>query len=357
MKAAVLKSERVLLVEDIPRFPLEPDMVTVKVEACGVCGSDLRYYLGENPWALHTLGEPRPNPPNIVLGHEFAGTVVEAGSKGGAPLVGKRVGVMCFRTCGECDLCRTGRPHLCRNTRHIGHGAGWGERDHYPGAMAEYCMAWADSCYEIPEHVSFEEAALLDVVGVGVHAVNLAGVSAGDAVAVFGCGPIGSAIMQVARARGASRVLVTEKYGKALDIARELGADVVVDVTRSAPAETILSGTDGKGCSAVFDTVGTNQTVADGLSVLAEGGSFIELAVHGSGQQLDATKLGAERSFRTSANFLPHEYPEAIDLLASGKVRVKPWITHRFPLSDVLHAFELGLEKEKHNLFKGVILP
>ena len=357
MKAAVLKSSHVLRVEEIPKFPLEPGMVTLKVKACGVCGSDFRYYVGENPWALHTLGKALPNPPNIVLGHEYAGVVVEAASKDGESLMGKRVVAMCFRTCGECALCRTGRPNLCKNTRHIGHGAGWGKRDYYPGAMAEYCPAWADSCCVIPEHLSFEEAAMADIIGVGVHAVGLADVREGDSVAVFGCGPIGCAIIQVARARGASRVIATDKYGKALEIAKQSGADSVIDVTRSSPVDVILSSTGGKGCSAVFDTVGTNRTVGDGLSALAESGSFINLAVHSVKLDFDAMKLSAERKFRSSANFLPEEFPAAVNLLATGKVNVAPWITHRFALSEAARAFELGFEKERHSIFKIVILP
>jgi threonine dehydrogenase-like Zn-dependent dehydrogenase len=134
MSAAVLRRPQDLCLEQIPNFKPAPDQVIVEVASCGICGSDLRYYHGENPWALHTLGMPIPNPPNIVLGHEFAGTVTDAADF--PHLAGKHVAVMSFKTCGQCRQCRSGAENLCGQTMHLGHGAGWGERDYYPGGMA-----------------------------------------------------------------------------------------------------------------------------------------------------------------------------------------------------------------------------
>ena len=105
MEAAVLKAPRRLVVEDIPPFGLAPDQVTVRVEACGICGSDLRYFQGENPWALHTKGVDEANPPNMVLGHEFVGRVVDAGSSQGTSLLGMRVAVLPYRNCQACYNC------------------------------------------------------------------------------------------------------------------------------------------------------------------------------------------------------------------------------------------------------------
>jgi threonine dehydrogenase-like Zn-dependent dehydrogenase len=103
-------------------------------------------------------------------------------------LLEKASAPLCFVTCGTCLFCRTGRENLCRNTIHIGHGAGWGVRPYYPGAMAEYCPMWARQCFELPDSMSFEEAALLDPLQVAVHAIDVSGLRAGDTFAVFGLG-------------------------------------------------------------------------------------------------------------------------------------------------------------------------
>jgi len=354
MSAALLRKPLDLGLARVPEFEPAADQVIVEVAACGICGSDLRYYHGENPWALHTLGEARPNPPNIVLGHEFAGEVVEAADF--PHLLGKRVAIMSFKTCGECRHCRSGAEHLCRRTMHMGHGAGWGERDFYPGGMAQRSLAWGSLCFEMPDEMSFEDAALLDVVGVGVHAANIAGVRPGASVAVFGAGPIGNAIMQASRAMGASRTCVVDTYDVALDIARACG------VTRAIKAgdtdvPAAIRETCGGGCSAVFDTVGTEETLRQCLSLLTEGGTLVILAVHDMNFPLNPLDIGSERSLKTSCNFLPEEFPLSLSLVASGQIDVRPWITHRFPLDDVEEAFRTMLNKEECGAFKIMIEP
>src|ERR1035438_5152691 len=141
MKAVVLRKPKVLEYVEVPMPELKSEEhVLIGVKACGICGSDLRYWNGDNPWALHTLGHHVDNPPNIVLGHEYAGVVVRVNSAKYEHLLGRRVGVQPYRVCGECEFCRSGRHNLCRETIHIGHGQGWGEMEFYPGAYAEYCL-------------------------------------------------------------------------------------------------------------------------------------------------------------------------------------------------------------------------
>jgi threonine dehydrogenase-like Zn-dependent dehydrogenase len=352
--AALLRGPQDLLLTEIPDFEPADDQVVIEVAACGICGSDLRYYYGENPWALHTLGAPLPNPPNIVLGHEFAGTVVTA--RDFPELQGKRVAVMSFRTCEECEQCQRGHKNLCRRTTHLGHGAGWGDRAYYPGGMAERCPAWGSYCFPIPDLMSFEEAAMLDVVGVGVHAARLAGVDAGMSIVVFGVGPIGNAIMQASRALGAGSVIALDTYKTSLAIANQCGATRTIDAAEPNIAERIREANGGD-CSVVFDTVGTAETLRTGLSVLAEGGMLINMAVHDMDISFNVLDIGSERAIRTSCNFLPEEYPLSLSLVASGQIDVNPWITHRFPLQDVEKAFKVALNKEENRAFKVIILP
>ena len=354
MSAALLRKPLDLRLEQVPEFDRSADQVMIEVAACGICGSDVRYYHGANPWALHTLGKALPNPPNIVLGHEFAGVVVEAGEF--AHLKGKRVAVLSFKTCGQCEHCRSGSENLCKHTMHLGHGAGWGKRDYYPGGMAERCVAWGRLCFELPDGMSFEEAALLDVVGVGVHAARLAGVAPGASVAVFGVGPIGNAIMQASRAMGASKTFAVDTYDIALDIAGECGATLAIKAGEADAASAIRE-TNGGPCSAVFDTVGTVDTLRQCLSLLAEGGTLVNMAVHDMEITLNSLDIGSERAVKTSCNFLLKEFPLSLSLVSSGQINVKPWITHRFSLRDVEEAFRTMLKKEELGAFKIMIEP
>ncbi len=228
MKAVVLRSPGLLEYMEVPAPKLaRAEDVLIEVKACGICGSDLRYWKGENPWALHTLGHHVDNPPNIILGHEYAGVVVQVNSARYEYLLGRRVGVQPYRVCGECEFCRSGRHNLCQDTIHIGHGQGWGEMEFYPGAYAEYCLAWGDLVYPIPEGVSFQEAAMADIFGVAVHAAGRTKIPKGGAVLCMGGGPVGLSIAQVARVRGAGRVLVAETSSFAQQILRQFDVTAI----------------------------------------------------------------------------------------------------------------------------------
>ena len=252
MKALVLNAPNDIRLLDIPSPEItSPDLVILKVEACGICGSDIRYIAGENPWASHTLGRHVPNPPGMVLGHEFAGVVVETAPGPHEGLVGKRVGAQAFKTCGVCRFCAAGRQNLCTRTMHIGHAQGWGEMEYYPGAYAEYCLAWADLVFELPDNVSFAQSVVRDILGVAVHAVGRGNVGDGSSVLCVGGGPAGLTIALAARAAGAKTVYVRETAPLPRSIAGQYSGIVTEDSGAS----------DGEPVDTVFDTVGTPETV------------------------------------------------------------------------------------------------
>ncbi len=355
MKAAVLESPQRLTVKDIPEFPMtEPDELMIEVAACGICGSDLRYYLGENPWALHTLGEERPNPPNIVMGHEYAGKVVEVNDPANQALIGSRVGVLCFQTCGKCRFCRTGRDNLCKDTRHMGHGQGWGERDYFPGAYAERCLGWAGLVYELPEQVSFEHAAMLDILAVAVHVARRGNIRPGGTVLCMGAGPAGNAIMQTAKLMGAARVIMSEVSPIAIDIAQQCRADLVIDVNQQDLETAVMQETNGQGVCTIYNSIGSEESIRQALKMLDGGGTMVNMAVHAGQVSLDNLALGSERSICSSSNFSLPEFQEALEYLAAGRYKIEPWITHRFPLEHIQDAFDLLLSESKQ-AFKVVI--
>jgi threonine dehydrogenase-like Zn-dependent dehydrogenase len=333
MRAAVLEAPGKMALREIPVWPIEsygdPDMVLVKVAACGVCGSDYRYYAGENPWALHTLGRHVANPPNIVLGHEFAGEVVAVLDEKNARLLGKRVAPVCSKVCGTCPECLSGRTQLCPNTVHLGHGQGWGKRDFYPGAYAEYVPAWGSGCFAIPDQTSFGEAAMMDILAVCVHVARQGDIQPGRPVLMMGAGPAGNGIAQAARVLGASRVVVTDIAEAPLDAARRMGFDAVVDA-RGQPARSLaeeLSAFAPEGFGSVFDSVGGRESFSLGLELLGKRGTLVNMAVHDLDIPVNFLRLGSERRITTSSNFAAGDFPLALSWLENGRFSVKDWLT------------------------------
>ncbi len=350
MKAVVLKKKEEIAVEDIEIPRLSEPKKKVKIEACGVCGSDLRYYKGDNPWAIQTLGFNMDNPNDIVIGHEAGGVVEENGEE-------QLVFPWTFKGCMECEMCLTGKEQLCPDTQHIGHGAGWGEMDHYPGTMAEYCEIWSDRVYPVSDDLKPEEVAMIEPTSVAVHALETSGLKAGSSVAIIGMGSIGLLIAQVARKYGASTIVGTDPRRLPLEKAEELGVDRPVRIGEESVKEVVENTLDSDGVDYVFDTVGTPETIEEGLSLLRPGGRLTQLAGPLEEISFPYTHLSAEKSIKTSANFNYFDMKTAIDFVERGEVRTKPLITHRFDISDAKRAFEVALNKEEHKALKVMVLP
>lgn len=343
MKAIVLKNPGNLVVEDVPKPSPGRGEALIKVTDCGVCGSDIRYLRGENPWAQHTLGEKRENPPNIIPGHEIAGVVAEVGEGADESLIGKRVGVLSFRADENCPWCRRDMRHLCVNTIHLGHGAGQGARDYYLGGMAEYVPVWAEHCYPLPDSVMSEQAAMLDPLCVGLHAVAQ-DAKPGASVVLIGTGVIGLCALQCARVMGATQIIAADVDDRHLDMAKRFGADHVVNVDREDLTTAALDATSGMGAWLVVDSVGI--PLAKSLPLVIRGGRLALLAVHESQETFSTLLLAGERRVMTSANFDYPEFDAGIALLASGRVNVDELITHRFPIEQGVEAFRVAKSKQ-----------
>jgi len=357
MKAVVLKGVKEIQMVEIPKPIPKEDEVVIKVGAVGICGSDVRYFLGENPWALHTLGKDIKETKSFILGHEVSGKIVEVGKWVSKSRIGERVGIIAFKGCGECYYCRRNLPNLCENTLHIGHDGRWKEVELPPGGYAEYMQIWADKAYPIPENISYEEATQLDGLAVAVHANKVANVMPGDSVLIIGSSAIGLMLLQVARARGASKVIAVDTWELPLSIASSLGADYTINASKSNVVEEVMKITSGIGVNVVFDTVGKSETVKEGISCLARAGRLVMLAVTTAKIELSLTDISGERIITSSANNQYEDYAVAVDLLANGRVKVKPFITHVMKLEEYKEAFKMLLEKEKYNAIKIVLIP
>jgi L-iditol 2-dehydrogenase len=355
MKAVVLKETGKLTVEDVPKPRLGPDDVMLRVTDCGICGSDIRYLHGENPWAQHTLGEARTNPKNIIPGHEVAGIVEEVGERADQSLLGKRVAVLSFKVDETCYWCRRGERHLCPNTQHLGHGAGWGDQNYYYGGMAEYVPIWSTHVFPLPDHVSSADSTLLDPLGVVVHAIELAELIPGESVLFMGAGVIGLLGIQTAQSYGATRIMCADLDESHLNKGMELGADLAINVKSQDLKKTIFDATDGIGARVIIDTAG--RPPEELLPVLARGGRLINLAVHDRDDRLNQFMMAGERLMMTAANFRYEEYPMAMELLYTGRVKAEPLITHKFPISQAIEAFKVAENKEESQAIKVIINP
>jgi threonine dehydrogenase-like Zn-dependent dehydrogenase len=362
-RAGVLRAPERLETTEIPQWPWtdygDPDIVLVKVMACGVCGSDFRYFAGENPWAQHTLGRFVPNPPNIVLGHEFAGVVVGVQTEENRSLLGQRVAPICSKVCGRCEDCRNGRSRLCEATVHTGHGQGWGEREFYPGAYAHYVPVWGAGCLPIADETTFEEAAMMDILAVCLHVAEQGAVSPGRPVLCIGAGPAGNGVAQAALALGASHAVLLDTAEQARRIAAEQGIGHVLNPAEMSEDElaAALHRLAPHGFGSVFDTVGASATLSLGIRHLGKAGTLVNLAVHDGEMPLNFMRLGSERRIVTSCNFEVGDYPRALAWLEQGRFRVKEWLTP-VTLDDLPARFaEIHADPNAKGAFKMVIDP
>jgi L-iditol 2-dehydrogenase len=217
----------------------------------------------------------------------------------------------------------------------------------YPGAYAEYCLAWGDFCYPMADHVSFEQEAMRDILGVAVHAVGRADLSVGDHVLCIGGGPAAFCVAQVAKAKGATRVFVSDPSALAREALGRLDGITVFDPTVQSTQGVLNDHLGRAEVKVVFDSVGTASTMAIGLSVLAEMGTYVNLAVHDTNVQVHALSMGSERTITSSSNALYQDEREAHELILTGLVDVEAMITHRFALVDFEEAFSLLLSDPK----------
>lgn len=304
-----------------------PGEALVRVTAVGVCGSDVHW------WREGVIGRDRIITP-LVLGHECAG-VVESGARRG-----ERVAIDPACPCGRCEFCEAGSPNLCSALRFAGHAP-------VDGAMRRF-IAWPESSLvPLPDTMSDIEGALLEPLGVGLYAVDLGGVGPGSSVGVFGCGPIGLSVIQVARAAGATRIYAADlsDVPHRLEAARRFGATTFEADGREA--EAVLAATGGRGVDVAFEAAGEPAAVESAVSAAKRGGRAILIGI-ASEDRITFTASTARWKDLTIrvVNRMKHTYPRAIDLVQSKRVDVCSLVTHRFPLSEVERAFSVALKRE-----------
>jgi len=340
MKAAILTEKSKIVVTETEKPIPGPEEVLVQMKAVGICGTDLSIYRGEWPVEFP-----------MIMGHEAAGTIAKLGSSVNAFGKGQRIVVEPGLSCGKCWFCRRGSYYHCDSIKYIGIDAGI-------GAFAEYFTAPAERCYRIPENMSWEEAAFFEPLGCALHAMDLFPQTWGESVAVLGPGVAGLCFVQLAKLRGAEKVILTGTRSERLSLGEQLGADVTIDIKKDTGViERILGETNGRGVDQTIVACGAGQAVRDAISMTRRQGRIIVYGVFTEpvdgidffavGEQKELTIYGSTGRAWTS--------DAAISLISSKRVRVAPMITHRFELDDLEEALQIA-EKRKEGYIKGLVL-
>jgi alcohol dehydrogenase len=336
MRAVTFQAPGVVDVEDRP----EPELLDagdaiVRVEATGVCGSDLHIYHGRVQVE-----------PGFTIGHEYVGTVLAAGEGVTRVAPGDRV-LGCFQTaCGHCWFCRRGLFHRCVSSRTFGHGATLGSLQ---GTQAEMALIPnADLVLrKVPEGMSAEVALFAgDVMGTGFHAVQDSRMQLGDVVAVLGLGPVGLCAVQVALAAGAARVFAVDTVAERLDVARTFGAEPV-HLTEEDPKAAIAAATEGRGADVSIDAVGDPRALESAIRLTRACGSVQCIGVYAERTEVHMGLLWLKAiTLRGGqANVLAHVDP-VLAMLAAGRIDPSPLVTRHMALEDAAEAYAVFDRRE-----------
>jgi L-iditol 2-dehydrogenase len=327
MKALTLCAPGKLRLEEqsLPE-PAEGEAL-VRVGAVGICGSDLHWIEEAG------IGDARLTRP-LILGHELAG-VIESGDRGGL-----RVAIDPAISCGRCEHCLEGNPHFCENLRFAGHS-------HQDGGLREV-INWPERfLHPLPESLSEVDGAMLEPLGVAMHALSLAKMKVGMRVGVFGCGPIGLLIVQLARLSGATAIIATDKLPHRLLAAGEFGATVTIQAHEGEEFPEVWSATGERGVDVAFEAAGENPAVGTAIAAARPGSRVVLVGIPAD----DKTSFTASTARRKGLTLLlsrrmKNTYPRAVRLVERGLVDVRSLVTHKFPLDHYQEAFSIARRRE-----------
>jgi L-iditol 2-dehydrogenase len=298
----------------------------VRVTAVGICGSDLHWY---DESAIGGVALSRP----LVLGHEAAGVVVDG------PRAGQRVAIDPQLPCGTCETCAAGLGHLCQGVRFLGHSV-------TDGALREL-LAWPlDALVPLPDSIDDDAGAMLEPLGVALHALRLARVRPGDTVAVLGCGPIGILLIELARRAGATTVVATDRLAHRVAAAREVGA-IAALVDGGSERDVLRAATEGRGVDAAIEIAGDDDAIDTAIALARPAATVVVAGINPVEQStIDAAiarRKGLDLRF---ARRMGRTYPAAIALVDAGLIDVDAIVTHRFPLVDFDTAFRTAARRD-----------
>jgi L-iditol 2-dehydrogenase len=343
MKALLLSEYRKLNVVDMPTPQIAPGDVLIRVAACGICGSDVHGYDGSTGRRI----------PPLVMGHEAAGVIEQVGADVRGFQVGERVTFDSTVYCGDCDYCRAGRVNLCDNRQVLGVSCGDYRRH---GAFAEFVAVPQHILYRLPDSLPLEHAALIEAVSVAVHGVKRALPKKEDDVAVVGTGMIGLLIVQVLRHYGCRRLIAVDVDDDRLALAKKFGATDVFNAKQVDATKAILELTAGRGVAGAWEAVGATPTVQTAIHSVSKGGDVTLVGNVSPTVELPLQAVVTRELTLHGTCASAGEYPECIELMASGAVDVRPLLSAAIPLEEAPTWFE-RLYAHERGLMKVVVTP
>lgn len=318
MKAAKFYNAKDIRIENVEEVNVKPGYVKVEVEWCGICGSDLHEYVAG---PINIMG-------NRVMGHEYAGRIVEVGEEVENVQVGDRVAGENMLTCGKCEYCQQGRRNLCVDFGIQGFTA--------DGAFAKNILVRKENVHKLPENLSFEHAALVEPASVAHHAVKSSTLKTGDTCVVFGAGPIGLFVTAIAKVKGAKQVIVVEMSEHRRKKALELGATHVINPIEEDSVKKIKELTNGIGADVAFEAAGVQPTFVAGIDSLRKTGELMIVAIYEKEVSFQPNWFViTEKKISTSFCYTD-DFPKVINLFSSGKINPELLITKKINLNDIL---------------------
>ncbi|WP_066188511.1 alcohol dehydrogenase catalytic domain-containing protein [Gracilibacillus timonensis] len=317
--------------------------VIIKVEACGICGSDIKvahgadmYWAGDDPW----LKAP------VIPGHEFYGTVVQLGEGAGelhGIEIGDKVTTDQINPCGKCWYCRTGKYWMCQVHNMYGFQQGVAE-----GAMAEYMkFSNQSTIYKVTEGVTDTEASLIEPMACAVHAVQRATIEFEDFVVLAGAGTLGLCMLQFIKLKTPKKLVVLDANDKRLELAKQFGADICINPAKEDAIEKVKSLTNGYGCDVYIEATGNPKGVTQGLEMTRKLGRFVEFSVFGQETTTDWSVIGDKKELDIRGSHLgPYTYPIVIDHFERGLITAEGIVTHTYKLEDFHEAMEMAQNAE-----------
>lgn len=334
MKAWVLHGSRDLRLENRPRPAAAEGCAIIRVTRAGICGTDIHYYQdGRN--GTFVIKMP------FVMGHEFAGTVVEMGPGVTGLAAGDRVAVDPTIPCRNCAPCRQGRSNLCVNMRVFGSAS---SIPHLDGGFQEYVAVPVQCCHRLPESVDDAAGALMEPLAVAAHAIMRADGVAGRRVLITGAGAVGQCILTVARAMGASRIAVSDPDPFARSFALEHGADLAVDPSLPDAGARLEEDAPG-GFDVGFEASGSLQALRLALEACARGATIVQIGNLPPEGALPANLVVSKELALLGSFRYVNVFEKVLDLIEGGRISVSHLVTHVFPLQDFPSAMETAARK------------
>jgi len=328
MKAAMLYGVNDLRIEDIEVPEVKAGEVLVKVKAATTCGTDLKIF--KRGYVEKVIRLP------TVFGHEWAGEVVEVGEELEWPKKGMRVRAGNSAACLHCRMCQKGKYNLCENMIWL-----WGAYAEYIKVPARMVLV---NMQEVPERISYEEAAITEPLACVLHGVEEAGVKLGDVVTIVGAGPIGLLHLLTAKKMGAARIISIDLVEERLNFAKKLGADETINAGEENVVERVQQLTNGYGADVVIEAIGLPVTWEQALKLVRKGGSVLEFGGCPPGTEIEIdTELlhYGEVTVRGAFHATPLHFKKALNLIASRTIDVRPLVTRKMTLDKIKEAFEI----------------